>query len=186
MRSTHSLYPLPFTHSPGEAPTRGSASMSGVTETSVPPHEHYCNSNKGGFNSCSSCRIGTAGNFGDSNSSCDSRDSHRDGEGDFRGRSLFSTKPFLAKPREISGCACGSKVTSAPEGDSACFFEDTVTAAHELDIGGARDGSVTSASEHKETSYKSNRPRDEANQDPRVSCVVECSVLLVKRHFTCV
>ena len=70
------------------------------------------------------------------------------------------------------------------EGDSACVFEDTVTAAHELDIGGAHDGSVTAASEHKETSYRLRRPRAEETQDPTVSCVAECSVLLAsKKHI---
>ena len=192
--------------------------MKGVVEFSVPQHEYYCDSSKGRFTSCGSCGIGegdsrdsgTAGNSGDSNSGGDSRDSNSadsrasDSGGDVRDSPLSFTKPFLAKLRETSGGACGNKVTSAPEHDSACVCDDAVSAAPppereivrardgsvtgppERDSGGTCDGRVTSASEHKETSYSSKTAQVEATQDPRVSCVVECNVLLVNRHLTCI
>ena len=62
----------------------------------------------------------------------------------------------------------------------------TVTAAPESETVGVCDGSVTTASERKGTIYNSKRPRDEATQDPRVSCAVECSVLPANRHLTCI
>ena len=91
--------------------------MRGVAETSVPQHQDYYHSSKGGFNSCGSCRIGagdsrdsgTAGNSGDSNSGGDSRDSNSGGDvrdsnsgGDVRDSPLSFTKPFSPKPHEMS------------------------------------------------------------------------------------
>ena len=63
---------------------------------------------------------------------------------------------------------------------------DTAITVVEHASAGARYATVTAASEQKETSYSSKRPRAETTQDPRVSCDVECCVLLVNRRLACI
>ena len=87
---------------------------------------------------------------------------------------------MTATPVRGSGGVCDGTATGNGQYGSGGVFDGTATGN---DSAGAGDGSVTAASGHKGTSYSPKRPRDEATRSPRVSCVVECSVLLANRHL---